>query len=592
MATGWPLGAYFLWSTAALVAAASVALVLWALLWERARGRLRCPACWQEISPIQGLRCPECGRTARRREALRRTRRRWRWALLGLALIPVAGLAAFWPRARRDGWPSIVPTTALVAGSTWLTGPPRGSGLDSLRGSLRTELEGRASRDGLWDWQWSWLIRKCAAGAAGDRPPSWAWYHRYQSLLSSAEVQGQLDRPSLKARIHPVSVVFEVITRDRWPEDVPLRVDTLGLQWHGRGGCLVRATPLVSGMNPFQRLVSNRNIRFTLDPSWDSTVDVGVPPAGIDHVAFDVEFIRDADYKEGVWSGGEVFGRHRIVVPVRVGGSLDDVLPPYRSEQLEALLAANLNARLHVGHLDLWWQSERWFEIKDRPGKLAMGFEVQMAHDGEIVAKGVRAAVIDDFCLHTDVLLEGELMEADLSAGTWTARILDNPEVALRCFGCDARWIGQVTVTVEPKYTGVSEPAAPFQSEAFDRLLVQRLRARLVPRRYGGIWLELDANAVQQIPGWPGRVIFCVEGEILAEGEVLATLEDGGCVEIDLRGAGGWIGQDADYSNVLARDTSMTSLRLRLRPMDVAHAVGDRYRHYWDGEITIPLESH
>lgn len=57
-----------------------------AIFGDRARGRLRCPSCWYDMSTMpHAARCPECGRELNGGE-LSRTRRRWGWAALGVVL--------------------------------------------------------------------------------------------------------------------------------------------------------------------------------------------------------------------------------------------------------------------------------------------------------------------------------------------------------------------------------------------------------------------------------------------------------------------------------------------------------------------------
>src|SRR5688572_28644873 len=72
-----------------LVGVGGVTLSLWALLWDRARGRRRCPSCWHDLAGVPGLRCPECGKEARSERRLFRTRRRWRWVVVGIGLTAI-----------------------------------------------------------------------------------------------------------------------------------------------------------------------------------------------------------------------------------------------------------------------------------------------------------------------------------------------------------------------------------------------------------------------------------------------------------------------------------------------------------------------
>jgi len=64
-------------------ALAAIALVLfsWAIFWDRARGRRRCPRCWYDMAAAVertgedgGFICPECGRRVARVRGLMSTR--------------------------------------------------------------------------------------------------------------------------------------------------------------------------------------------------------------------------------------------------------------------------------------------------------------------------------------------------------------------------------------------------------------------------------------------------------------------------------------------------------------------------------------
>lgn len=101
----------------AFVALAGV-LALWAIFWDRPRGRARCPKCWHSMAGLaeRGVTvCPECGKDAKRVRRLMRTRRRWRIAIPALL---VAALLPFWLlpaiERREEGWTALVPTTVWI----------------------------------------------------------------------------------------------------------------------------------------------------------------------------------------------------------------------------------------------------------------------------------------------------------------------------------------------------------------------------------------------------------------------------------------------------------------------------------------------
>lgn len=99
---------------ATIVGAIGLLLLAWALLWDRSKGRRRCPECWYDMSG-GGLTCPECGKTVKRERKLRRTRRRWRWAMLGFVLcIGSLALLGQGRSLQPGGWWNNAPTTLLI----------------------------------------------------------------------------------------------------------------------------------------------------------------------------------------------------------------------------------------------------------------------------------------------------------------------------------------------------------------------------------------------------------------------------------------------------------------------------------------------
>jgi HEAT repeat protein len=111
------------WLVAAILIPAGLTLATWALFWDRPRrGKQRCPRCWYDLASLTTRAastkpcptCPECGHTARIPRQLRRTRRRWGWAVA--ATLPLAGgtWLALWPTVDEHGWAAFVPTPVLL----------------------------------------------------------------------------------------------------------------------------------------------------------------------------------------------------------------------------------------------------------------------------------------------------------------------------------------------------------------------------------------------------------------------------------------------------------------------------------------------
>jgi len=105
-------------ASAWLLGVAAFAFVLWCLVWDRPRGRRRCPKCWYDMSGAEArdsLVCPECGKRATSERMLQRTRRRWKISLLGaLPMSMAVYLLLLSNAASKEGWPAALPTTALI----------------------------------------------------------------------------------------------------------------------------------------------------------------------------------------------------------------------------------------------------------------------------------------------------------------------------------------------------------------------------------------------------------------------------------------------------------------------------------------------
>ncbi len=164
------------WLFAALswiLASAAGLLLLGAMMWDRARGRQRCPNCWYALEGVAGFTCPECGRTASGERALFRTRRHWKLAALSATLLVAAHFVARAPGMQASGWVGALPTPALI----WWVGryePPEH--YDATKGyappsRYAAELARRAGAEGLWGWEWRWTLRAVGAVWARERWP-------------------------------------------------------------------------------------------------------------------------------------------------------------------------------------------------------------------------------------------------------------------------------------------------------------------------------------------------------------------------------------------------------------------------------------
>ncbi len=230
------------WGTAIGLGVLGMGLLGWALLWDRSRGRLRCPRCWYRMEGAPegeaGPRCPECGRTIGRARALRRTRRRWRWAVVSCLLLVGAEVSWVTPRGLRDGWLSVVPTTALLLAPVDVVGPmldPWPAPDPGRPGWLMTmhgELEDRVEAAPLWGWQDSilgWRVER-AARRLGDGPVPPGSQELFERMCRSSVVL-----PGGPLSIDELAALIERQTnfpcRSIHPDGEAARVDTAAGTW-------------------------------------------------------------------------------------------------------------------------------------------------------------------------------------------------------------------------------------------------------------------------------------------------------------------------------------------------------------------------
>lgn len=111
-----------LWTVLSLtLCGVGVLFFFWAIFWDRARGRLRCPKCWYDMKGAVQSRgeppwtCPECGKKTTKMRRLKRTRRRQRVAVAAAIVVALATYAMLArDRILARGWIGAVPSTVIV----------------------------------------------------------------------------------------------------------------------------------------------------------------------------------------------------------------------------------------------------------------------------------------------------------------------------------------------------------------------------------------------------------------------------------------------------------------------------------------------
>lgn len=317
----WELTAYALCTIAGLI-------VLWALFWDRPRGRKRCPGCWYDLAGATPVErdgrsqwlCPECGRTIGSERQMRRTRRHWRGVASSVVLLVGAYAAFAAPRVLVAGKIGFVPTSGLI---WWVGAYEPTDRFDETTSAMipataaAVELARRVAAGQLWDWQMRWMI----------------------------------------------DALRVVRFRERWPRDCPYAVAT-GLP-HFMLGAGVRLTT----SSPLDVRMEQRKYTSVETP-WM----IGVLPPGTTSVPIDLTI--------GSWST-------RVNLPVHQVDGADDAIQR-APESLTAGVQRSLDFSVipepqhHVRH----WVNFAVRLHRSRgpvPDDVAIGIIVELVHDDDVV---------------------------------------------------------------------------------------------------------------------------------------------------------------------------------------------------------------
>ncbi len=200
-------------AAAAIAVLCGLALVAWGLWGDRGPRRRRCPRCWHDLSQTPGVICGECGFEGRGESDLRRRRRRWPRAALGLVVLLVGVGSLETLGGTRDLW-SYVPGRVLVALLPWSSGP---AGPDSVHG----ELVRRLGRGDLGDRSIDALVAAIVEGDEAATPPSAEWRTKYASLLTAGILRAVEAEPDLASALASLPPLIELSLASPWPEDLP-----------------------------------------------------------------------------------------------------------------------------------------------------------------------------------------------------------------------------------------------------------------------------------------------------------------------------------------------------------------------------------
>jgi hypothetical protein len=438
-------------------------ILYWSLLRDRARGRRRCPKCWYDMSGTSApdspgnLVCSECGYAAKRERKLFKTRRRKRWACIGLFVALAAWLTVKWPQIVRDGVETIVPTTALIAISPWLdhtmlfapaNTPIPVAGIPTtfavwpnsaavavrapiltLSQRLASELHQRALEDELAGWQWRWMVRNLSA------QPGWPPW-TLSADLSIREPGSNL-----------VFVQFDIIRGSSFPW-----LENSELRFRFESGNEDRTAETIRFAG-----TSDSQARVSRDPWGDATAAYrAATEASPLQPRMTVE--RRQERQENapwivIWSDRV----SAVNVKSRTNSTPQPRVDPALTERIGSIMHLFVNAE-GVG---IRWSRTSKAEEITMP-TLAMEFE--LVHDGRVVAKtgawwttevrtqksGMGLIAVPGF---HEVLWEGQnpIDPAAMNApdsGRWEVRVTGSKELALRDIRSKEYWEGTLTIPV------------------------------------------------------------------------------------------------------------------------------------------------
>jgi hypothetical protein len=434
----------------------AVGLAYWVLLHDRARDRRRCPKCWYHMDGVPGLTCPECGRIAKSERRMKKTRRRWRWVPVAALLMLCGYITQLVPEARSNGWPSVVPTTALIAASPWLVRdaamPPflwTRSPPTDWRDILYRELaENRLKPNRLRQWQW-WVLSEIALRQPQDRVATLysAGTYGFGAFLYEAERAGRLS-PLQKAKAVKITAV-NLHCRSSWPVGVPLRGNLYLSRWYPTDDTRLVLEPLEPGpprLSQEEELARGYGCWTAPWFPWTDHLDVmPAPTAVVPCLRYEARFDHGA---AGSWSP---LCRRPLILPVRIVGSVDEVVHPMESEALAKAIMASGPGLIHKEGTEYYLQWNPTARILLDNGNPTLAVQIEIVSDREVVLTGeawwwVRPVSVLGY--HTvEPVSVGSVRLRPTGRGCLgnglKIRMTSDPLVALRNFQCDTYWSGR-----------------------------------------------------------------------------------------------------------------------------------------------------
>jgi hypothetical protein len=445
------------WTLTALAAL----LAVWALLWDRPRGRARCPRCWYDMAGAADLKCPECGRTARSPKALHRTRRRRAWAVAALALLAGAQVVRLWPQIELEGWRSTLPTSAVMHLLPF-------GGMDGVWGDEARRRLGRGpGRKGQFTpmalprAERATMLRRAARGNVFARPTDERWIASYGEFLKgqstalygikddgtyvtfindSRSLHSEDAGPEIDAALREMAAITpllkEVRTREVWPVGIkPLVRFTVETWWPM--GYSDDVTVRWSANNGAQTGENSGRMEFHLPVTLEGEVTLDLEIA-----------IKQRGSSNKPNTPTRTLKTERRQLIYATCPSLEQAAPFVQSDDVDARVASLVVAKL----------SPQFMFFLDAQGLAGHGLDdVGFGAVAEIIVEGRRVA--DPFkvrwlgpargCTMSGLSLtedQRKLAHQAAAAGAATLRLRTDPEWALNVLDAKQIWMGDVEI--------------------------------------------------------------------------------------------------------------------------------------------------
>ncbi len=362
-----------LWQILALIGLlGSIPLLWWSLFGDPQRGERRCPRCWHNLSGTPGLRCGECGFTARMEKDLRRTRRRPGVTATALLVMAVTMSLLYWHVDGRS-WMAWIPNRVLIALVPWCE-----SGRD---GPLR-ELQQRMNAGQVTQEQLQILEDRCFSGDRGARPVSMAWRQKYAGLLMTHR-QNLKDPEVLDERLLTLPIEFSLTGQATMPERTPvcLNLNIAFSVWPRWSDVKLKISVLdesrrsvIDPLTICRRMRAGNGVPFP----------IVIPPldAGEHAVQVEIEVERRKAADSLDW---EPVGSYSLQHSVMVKGD-PELLPPVRGPEFDADLARAFEEGIMAWEGGVRPRRIR-FDVRATSGEawlnVAIGAEVELLHSGQ-----------------------------------------------------------------------------------------------------------------------------------------------------------------------------------------------------------------